>query len=134
MLQQLTAIIATKDEPLLIIDDAHLLKDRVLHLVVLLANSVYGSAGIVIMGDTALRMRIIEGVRTKKPGFEDIYQTIGRRFITMDTLAPTDIPAICRANGIHDDDMIAYICRESSGNLHTATCLIQQHVPQRMAA
>ena len=58
-LEQYAAYLREQTEPVLIIDDAHKLKDRVLHLVVLLANSVAAKAGIVIMGGEQLRMRII---------------------------------------------------------------------------
>jgi len=134
MLRQLAQEITEKDQPLVLIDDAHLLRDRVLHLVVLLLNSLHSSAGIILLGDAQLRMRIIDGVRLKKPGFEEIFQSIGRRFVTMSSMAPSDIPMLCRANGVHDEDVIAYISGESGNNLHTATLLINQYVPQQQAA
>ncbi len=134
MLQKLAAVISTREQPLLIIDDAQKLKDRVLHLVVLLANSLMDKAGIIIMGDDKLRMRIIEGVRLKKTGFNDIYKTIGRRFITLNYLSPADVATVCHANGLHDEDVISYIREACNNNLHTATCLISQHTQQQLAA
>jgi len=134
LLRQLVCIIAAKEQPLLIIDDAHLLKDRVLHLLVVLANSLTGKAGIMLMGNEELRPRIIEGVRTGRLGFEEIFQTIGRRFITLSHLAPTDVAAVCRANGVHDEGTIDHICSNSHNSLHTATFLIQQCTELRIAA
>jgi len=134
MLAQLVALIKEKEQPLLVIDDAHKLKDRVLLLLVLLANSVAGTAGIIMMGDASLRMRIVEGMRMQRPGFDEIYKTIGRRFITLNYLSTGDVPAVCRANGIHDEDTINYITDMSNNCLHTATSLIVQHTQQSMAA
>lgn len=133
MMQQFSDLINGLDEPLLIIDDAHKLKDRVLHLVVLLANSVTGKAGIVIMGNDQLRSRIIEGARLKKIGFEDIYKSIGRRFITLGSLGPKDVELVCRANGLYDEDLIEYIARESN-DLHTAVQMITRMSNTDMAA
>jgi hypothetical protein len=134
MLKKLTEVIGSKDQPLLIIDDAQKLKDRVLHLVVLLANGLMDKAGIIIMGDDKLRTRIIDGVRLKRTGFNDIYKTIGRRFITLNYLSPGDVAAVCHANGLHDEDVIDYIRDACNNNLHTATGLIDQHMHRQLAA
>lgn len=134
MLQQLLGTIKEMNQPVLVIDDAHKLKDRVLLLVVLLANSLAGNAGVIIMGDDSLRMRIIDGVRLKKAGYSDIYKIIGRRFISLSSLSPADVATVCRANGLHDEDVIDYITQSSNNNLHTATSLIVAHTQQSIAA
>jgi hypothetical protein len=133
LMQQFATVISEKEEPLLILDDAHKLKDRVLHLVVLLANSMAGKAGIVIMGNDALRQRIIDGVRLKKTGYDDIYKSIGRRFITLSCLALRDIDLVCRANGLSDEHVISHI-ENSCSDLHTAAQLITQHAQMKSAA
>jgi len=134
MIQQLTGFVKEKEEPLLIFDDAHLLKDRVLHLIVLLANSFAGHAGIVIMGGEALRTRIIEGVRLKKVGYEDIFKSIGRRFITLGSLGPKDVELVCLANGIEDEELISHISYECDNNLHHAVRMIELNKEVRAAA
>ncbi|MFI5139266.1 MAG: AAA family ATPase [Sphingobacteriales bacterium] len=134
MMKQFADYLSDKEEPLLIIDDAHKLKDRVLHLVVLLANSLAGKAGVIIMGDGELRMRIINGVRLKKVGYDDIYKSIGRRFITLGSLGPKDVELVCRANGLYDEEIIKHINEECDNNLHTATRLINQYTQMNIAA
>ena len=141
LMQQFADYVSGKEEPLIIIDDAHKLKDRVLHLVILLANTLAGKAGIVIMGGDHLRMRIVEGVRLKKVGYDDIYKSIGRRFITLGSLGPKDVDLICRANGLYDDDIIQQINESSSktltagqAGLHKAMQLITQFNQMNIAA
>lgn len=134
MLDSLAGIVAAKDMPLLIVDDAHLLKDRVLHVLVLLANKLSGKVGLILMGNDTLRTRIVDGVRLRKPGFTEIYKTIGKRFITLGCLAPGDVAAVCQANGIHDRETIDFITEASNSNLHTAACLISEQTQQRIAA
>lgn len=133
LMQQFADHVSETEETLLILDDAHKLKDRVLHMVVLLANSLAGKAGIVIMGGDELRTRIIEGVRLKKIGFDDIYKSIGRRFITLGSLGPKDVELVCRANGLYDEDVISHI-NEECDDLHTAVQLIMQHTEMKIAA
>ncbi len=126
MMEQFAGHIISLEEPLLILDDAHKLKDRVLHLVVLLANAMAGKAGIIVMGGNELRMRIVEGVRMKKVGYDEIYRSIGRRFITLSSLGPKDVELVCRANGVYDEDLISHITYECDNNLHNAVQLIHQ--------
>lgn len=134
MMETFTDHVGGKEQPLLIIDDAHKLKDRVLHLVVILANNLAGRAGVVIMGGPDLRTRIVDGVRLKKIGFDEIYKSIGRRFITLGSLGPKDVEHICRANGLYDEDIIKYISDECGNNLHTAVRLIAQYTQIEIAA
>ncbi len=134
MMQQFAADISSLEEPLIIIDDAHKLKDRVLHLLVILANSLAGSAGIIILGGETLRMRIIEGVRLKKIGYDDIFKSIGRRFITLGTLGPKDVELVCCANGVFDEDTIHHINEEADNNLHIVTKLIHEYRQMKIAA
>jgi AAA domain-containing protein len=140
LLQQLTNYVSEREEPLLVIDDAHKLKDRVLHMVVLLANSLTGKAGIIIMGRDELRTRIIEGVRLKKIGFDEIYKSIGRRFITLGSLGPKDVELVCRANGVYDDGVIKHISEQCDGQadggagLHKVAELVTRYGHMDMAA
>lgn len=133
MTEQYAAHMREQNESLLILDDAQKLKDRVLHLVVVLANSMAGKAGMVIVGNGMLRMRIIEGVRLKKVGFDEIYKSIGRRFITLGSLGPKDVELVCRANGLYDDAVIEHIT-EQCDDLHAAAQMIVQHLQMQQAA
>jgi hypothetical protein len=132
MMDELTRALCEREQPLLVLDDAELLKDRVLHLVVLLANALAGKAGIVILGGDRLRTKITEGVRLKKAGYDEIYQSIGRRFITLTCLAPADAELVCLANGM-EGDTIAYI-KENSHDLHDVARMIQEQKEMRSAA
>ncbi len=134
MMQYFADNIEQKEEPLLIIDDAHKLKDRVLHLLVLLSNSLAGKAGMIMMGDDTLRTRIIDGVRLKKVGYDEIYKSIGRRFITLNSPGPRDVELVCNANGLYHEDVVAAVKEECNNDLHAATTLIQMHNHVRMAA
>ena len=134
LLEKFKNYISSVDEPLIIADDAHLLKDRVLHLLVALTNMLGGVAGIIIMGRDELRTRITDGVRLKKKGFDQVYQTFGKRFITMGKLGPHDIEVICNANGLVDENIINHISEECNGSLHNITHLVERYKPLSIAA
>ena len=134
MIKTFTDHIADKPLPLLLLDDADQLKDGVIHLVVSITNHLAGLAGVVLLGGKALRPRIIDGARLKKAGFDAIYQSIGKRFITLNELGNNDIELVCNANGVHDKDLVQYIQTESKGNLHNTTRLIEQTCTENKAA
>jgi type II secretory pathway predicted ATPase ExeA len=134
MLQLFTDYVRGMEASLLIVDDAHRLKDRVLHLLVMLSNCISGSAGVVLIGGEKLRTRILEGINLHKPGFEELYKSIGSRFITLLSPGPRDVELVCRANGIVRDDLLQQIVEESQNNLHKATRLITQYTAYDIAA
>lgn len=116
------------DELLLVLDDAQKLKDRVLQFAATLYRHLAGRCGIVLLGNDELRMRIVEGVRLNKEGYEDIYKNIGRRFITLGRLNEKDVALVCRANGLNNDGSIACITDACGSNLHYATKMIGEYL------
>ena len=134
MINSFTAAIAAKEEPLVIIDDAHLLKDRVLQLLVALTNTLTGTVGVVIMGNEELRHRIMEGVLTLKTGYERLYNALGKRFVALSGLSPCDVEVVCHANDLHDEATIAEITAACNGSLHGLPRLMPHNRPMDIAA
>ena len=134
LIQAFITAITAKDQPLLIIDDAHLLKDRVLHLVVALSNALTGRAGILLMGNEELPQQIAEGARGRKAGYLTLFNTFGRRFITLTRPSPRDAELICRANGITDDYQIAGIAAQCTSGFKHISSLVAQSRPMDIAA
>lgn len=134
MVNNFTAAISAREEPVVIIDDAHKLKDRVLQLVVALANTLTGTVGVVIMGNEELKLRIMEGVLVQKTGYERLYNALGKRFITLTTLSPRDVELVCRANNIYDDTTITAITETCGGNLHGIPEIVQKNRQVSIAA
>ena len=134
MMNTFIARMKSRDLPLLILDDAHLLKDRVLQLVVTITNTLAGAVGAVIVGNDELRLRITSGIQIGKPGYDKIYNTFGRRFITLGKPGPNDVELICKANGITDELIITSMTEECKGNLHHIAALVDRHKSERIAA
>lgn len=113
-------------EVLLVLDDAHKLKDRVLQFAATLYRHLAGQCGIVMLGNDELRMRIIEGVRLNKSNYEEIYKNIGRRFITLGRLSDKDVDLVCRANGLSNEGSISTLVDACGHNLHEARKMIEE--------
>ena len=135
MVNTFTVAASAADHTLLILDDAHLLKDRVLQLVITLANSLQGIAGFVFMGNMSWSQRIAAGIAEERTGYERIYNSFGRRFVTLASLSPRDIALVCHANHVTDSNTIETLSTACNGNLHNLTALIkQQFTTQNIAA
>ena len=134
LMEKFVKHITNKSAPIIILDDADKLKDIVMHFAVTISNKLAGKAGVILLGGKELRTKILDGVRLKKEGFDEIYKTIGRRFVTLDECSAKDIELVCSANGVHDLDLVKFIITECKGNLHVATRLIQQSTLQKIAA
>lgn len=126
MMDEIICKLEEQEEPLLIIDDAHMLKDRVLHFAITLYKRLINHCGVVILGNDELRNRVVEGARMNKELYAEIYNTIGRRFVTLGQAGPRDVELICRANAITDNATISEIKDCCKGNLHYATELIHK--------
>jgi hypothetical protein len=124
--QQLSDAVTACNDPIIIVDDAHKLKDRVLHFLVTIVNCISDRCGVVIMGNEELSTRIITGARQDKEGFAMIYKTIGRRFITLGRPGPNDVDMICQANHLVNADVIDYIKEQCGNSLHGIEQLVQR--------
>jgi hypothetical protein len=93
MSRTFTAHIRNCHAPLLVIDNAHVLKDRVLHLVTDLFGSLGGICGLVLMGDTSLVNRV--GMLTPH---HRLHALIGQSFVAQHTIPAADTYAIAHTN------------------------------------
>jgi hypothetical protein len=91
-------------------------------------------AGLVVMGNVGFRVKVVEGVRLDKAGYNSLFKALGRRFVSMTCLGKDDVANICKANNVTEPCEIAYITQQCDGNLHPIAMLVQEHRATKMAA
>ncbi len=94
------------DNPLIIIDEADKLNDKVLYFFISLYNALEDKCGLVIIATPYLKRKIDDGLLKSKRGYQEIYSRIGRNFLEVPKPNKTDVAKICRANGITDEMLI----------------------------
>jgi len=124
---KLIKLIECYEEPLIIFDDMHLLKMHVRGYAIRFYKKMINHLGIVVLGTDDLRNSIVEGARLNKEIASEIYNCIGRRFVTLGQLGPRDVELVCKANGIAEADVIDDIKDLSKGSLHNTASLIKQY-------
>ena len=110
------SLVSYLQNPLLIFDEGDKLSDSILNYFISIYNRLEGCCGIVFLSTDYIERRMDSGRKYKKKGYEEIYSRIGRKFVTLDQTAQTDISSICRANGIYDEAMITRIVKESEAD------------------
>lgn len=121
LLEIITSALAEKAliKPIVCIDEADKLKPSALRMLIYLFNALEDKCSFVIAGTLNLTKEIGTGVKYAKKGYDEIESRFGRSHFSLIGANKKDVTAICQANGIHSDDLIAEIWREV-GTKHKA--------------
>jgi len=103
--------------PVLILDEADKLKNRVLNFFITFYNQLEDICGINLIATSYLEKRIKNGAQNNTKGFREIHSRLGRKFIKLGEINYTDVYKICHANGVTDDKVIKNIFNDSENDL-----------------
>lgn len=117
MIGEAVRFIKTQEHPLILLDEADKLQDKVMQIFITLYNELEEHCGIVLCATDHLQQRIERGLERNKEGYKEIYSRIGRKFIELPDVTSTDIASICMNNGIHDRQLIKTVIKESEWDL-----------------
>ncbi len=131
MMQQIISTLRRLDCPLIIIDEADKLNDKVLYFFISLYNALEGKCGLIIMATPYLKKRIEDGVARNKKGYQEIHSRIGRTFLEVPKPSKTDISAIITANGITDPLTITDIFNKSESDLRSVKRLVHATIKRQ---
>ena len=133
MMGQIISTLLRLDSPLIIIDEADKLNDKVLYFFISLYNALEGKCGLIIMATPYLKKRIDDGVAKNKKGYQEIYSRIGRNFLEVPKPSKNDISAIIMANGITDELTITDIFNKSESDLRSVKRLVHATLKRQSA-
>lgn len=120
------------DSPLLILDEADKLSDKVLNAFITLYNQLEGICGIVLIATSHLEKKLLSGVRHNKQGYNEIWSRLGRKCIPLSGVSAQDIVMVCQANGVDDEKTIDSIIADSDSDLRRVARKV--HAAKRKAA
>lgn len=117
MMNEAVAKLKMLENPILIFDEFDKVSDQVLYFFITLYNQLEDHCGIVLIATDHLSKRIRRGLRSNKKGYKEIFSRIGRRFIELKGISPSDIASICMANDITDRSTIKEIVKDAEEDL-----------------
>ncbi|MDM1073813.1 ATP-binding protein [Empedobacter brevis] len=124
MMQKVVITLKSIANPLIILDEADKLQDKVLLFFITLYNELEDHAGIMLMATHFLERRIKRGVAAQKKGYREIYSRIGLRFIELEQTSFADVKAVCEVNGVMDDRSISAISKDCDGDIRRVKRLV----------
>lgn len=133
MMKEIISTVKRRENPLIILDEADKLPDRVLKFFITLYNDLEDRCGLVLCSTNFLEKRIRRGVTANRMGYNEIYSRIGRKFVPIDQVNAEDIEAVCRANGVDDEDTIDRIIDECDWDLRRVRRLVHADRKRREA-
>lgn len=124
MMQKAVTTLKSAEKPLIILDEADKLADKVLLFFITLYNELEGHCGIIIMATQYLERRIRRGIAAQKRGYREIYSRVGLRFIELEPTTFADVKAVCNANGLTDEQTIRGISKDCDSDIRRVKRLI----------
>lgn len=106
--------IAEMDDPLIIFDEGDKLSDNLLYYFITIYNHLKGKAGIAFLSTNYMQKRLENGLNRNWKGYDELDSRIGRKFYEAEEPTANDVYAICLANGVSDDKIIAGIVQDAA--------------------
>lgn len=122
-------------KPLVILDEADKLNDRIFQFFITLYNDTYTNCGFVFLGSVFFELHVNRRVQENGQGYAEFYSRIGREFThllpynikhenkTKDGLAR--IAVICKANGLKNEIDIQEVFNTCDGDMRKVKRLVQ---------
>lgn len=127
MMKMIILTLLKLQNPLIIIDEADKLNDKVLYFFISLYNALEGKCGLIIIATPYLKQRILDGVARNRKGYAEIYSRIGRNFLEVPKPSKKDISSIVEVNGINDPQTINSIYNSCGDDLRSVKLLVHAH-------
>ena len=117
MMEEVVDFLKKQQKPIVVIDEADKLSDKVLRLFITIYNELEGDCGFILCSTNYLKKRIERGVSLNRKGYKEIFSRINRDFLELNGVGSTDITQLCMANGITSKKSIKAIIEECQGDL-----------------
>lgn len=113
-LMELVEHLQSEHLPLLIFDEADKLTDGVFNYFVQIYNHLEDRCGLVFLSTSSIEQRMQRGLRGNKRGYAEFNSRLGRKFFRAEPINSQDVYAVCRGNGINDEQVLASIIQDAT--------------------
>ncbi len=127
LIERFIHTVKAMNKAVVIIDQIDKLKDSQLDLFMDFYNELDGYCGFILSGVPAFEKRVHRGCQLNKIGYRELFSRIGRKFIKLIKISEQDVSAVCKANGIDDDQFINETYNTCDGDLRRVRRSIDQY-------
>jgi hypothetical protein len=94
--------LAEIENPLLILDEGDKLRDIIIAYFITIYNRIHEVAGVIFLSTNYMEKRMDDGLRRNRPGFQELWSRLGRKFYIVDSNNTNDVLHIAAENGVTD--------------------------------
>ncbi|MDR2890734.1 MAG: ATP-binding protein [Alistipes sp.] len=95
--------LAELENPLLILDEGDKLRESLIAYFITIYNRLHEVAGILFLSTSYIEKRMEVGLRLNKPGYQELWSRLGRKFYVVDRNNTNDVQHIAFENGVTGD-------------------------------
>lgn len=103
LIMEVCEYLAELEDPLLIFDEGDKLKDAIICYFITIYNKLSEVAGVLFLSTDYMERRMENGLRYNKPGYQELWSRLGRKFYQVDNNTTNDVQYICIENGLTAD-------------------------------
>lgn len=103
LIMEVCEYLAELEDPLLIFDEGDKLKDAIICYFITIYNKLSEVAGVLFLSTDYMERRMENGLRYNKPGYQELWSRLGRKFYQVDNNTTNDVQYICVENGLTAD-------------------------------
>ncbi len=103
VIMEVCEYLAELEDPLLIFDEGDKLKDVIIAYFITIYNKLNEVAGVLFLSTDYMERRIENGLKYNKPGYQELWSRLGRKFYRVDYNTTNDVQYICIKNGLTAD-------------------------------
>ncbi len=107
--------LAELENPLLILDEGDKLRESLIAYFVTIYNRIHDVAGILFLSTSYIEKRMEVGLRLNKPGYQELWSRLGRKFYVVDRNTTNDVQHICIENGVTADRDLKTVANDAIG-------------------
>lgn len=100
VIMEVCEYLAELEDPLLIFDEGDKLKDVIIAYFITIYNNLNEVAGVLFLSTDYMDRRIENGLKYNKPGYQELWSRLGRKFYIVDSNTTNDVQYICIENGL----------------------------------
>lgn len=113
LIMEVCEYLAELEDPLLIFDEGDKLKDAIICYFITIYNKLHEVAGVMFLSTDYMERRVENGLKYNKPGYQELWSRLGRKFYQVDNNTTNDVQYICIENGITADKDLQIIKGEA---------------------
>jgi len=100
LIMEVCEYLAELEDPILVFDEGDKLRDIIVAYFITIYNRIHEVAGVIFLSTNYMEKRMEDGLRYNRPGYQELWSRLGRKFYVVDSNNTNDVRHICVENGV----------------------------------